>query len=260
MTFLTFEFETIAENSFVSAAAYFVAHPPMITVGAAQGAADISFIGLFLQAHIIVQLVMIGLLVASVWSWAIIFEKIVAFKKLQQEKQNFERQFWSGQSLEDLYGFLSQRVTTGMGAVFVSAMREWKRSVDPNAKLLPGVQMRIEKVMDVSIARELDRLESRLMFLATVGSTAPFIGLFGTVWGIMTSFQAIANSKNTSLAVVAPGIAEALFATALGLLAAIPAVIFYNRFSHEVSRYSQQLEGFADEFSAMLSHQLDVQR
>lgn len=239
---------------------YFLPEAKILLAKAAPGTADISFIGLFWQAHIVVQLVMIGLILASVWSWAIIFEKFFTFKKLKREKQTFEQQFWSGQSLEDLYGYLSQRVTTGMGTVFVSAMREWKRSVDPNAKLLPGVQMRIEKVMDVSIAREIDKLESRLMFLATVGSTAPFVGLFGTVWGIMSSFQAIANSKNTTLAVVAPGIAEALFATALGLLAAIPAVIFYNRFSHEASRYSQQLEGFADEFSAMLSHQLDVRR
>ncbi|MEM7620579.1 MAG: protein TolQ [Pseudomonadota bacterium] len=233
---------------------------PNLVMAAGPQANDISFIGLFWQAHIVVKLVMIGLLVASVWSWAIIFEKFFTFKKIDKEKQVFEKQFWSGQSLEDLYGFLNQRVTTGMSAVFVAAMREWKRSVDPNVKFLPGVQMRIEKVMDVSIAREMDKLERRLMFLATVGSTAPFIGLFGTVWGIMSSFQAIANSKNTSLAIVAPGIAEALFATALGLLAAIPAVIFYNRFSHEASRYSQHLEGFADEFSAMLSHQLDVSR
>ncbi len=122
---------------------------------------------------------------------------------------------------------------------------------------MPGVQLRVEKVMDVTISREIERLERRLTFLATVGSTAPFVGLFGTVWGIMTSFQAIAVSKNTSLAVVAPGIAEALFATALGLLAAIPAVIFYNKFNSEVARYAARLEGFADEFSAILSRQID---
>ncbi len=150
-----------------------------------------------------------------------------------------------------------------MAALFVAAMREWKRSTEGESagarspKPMPGVQLRVEKVMDVTISREVERLERRLTFLATVGSTAPFIGLFGTVWGIMTSFQAIAVSKNTSLAVVAPGIAEALFATALGLLAAIPAVIFYNRFNSDVARHAARLEGFADEFSAILSRQID---
>jgi biopolymer transport protein TolQ len=149
-----------------------------------------------------------------------------------------------------------------MAALFVAAMREWKRSTeresgDKSGRPMPGVQLRVEKVMDVTISREVERLERRLTFLATVGSTAPFIGLFGTVWGIMTSFQAIAVSKNTSLAVVAPGIAEALFATALGLLAAIPAVIFYNKFNSEVARHAARLEGFADEFSAILSRQID---
>jgi biopolymer transport protein TolQ len=151
-----------------------------------------------------------------------------------------------------------------MAALFVAAMREWKRSTEreggeraPGTRPMPGVQLRVEKVMDVTISREIERLERRLTFLATVGSTAPFVGLFGTVWGIMTSFQAIAISKNTSLAVVAPGIAEALFATALGLLAAIPAVIFYNKFNSEVARHAARLEGFADEFGAILSRQID---
>lgn len=144
-----------------------------------------------------------------------------------------------------------------MAAMFVAAMREWQRSQDRPAGSFMGLQMRIEKVMDVTVSREIERLERRLMFLASVGSTAPFVGLFGTVWGIMTSFQAIAASDNTSLAVVAPGIAEALFATALGLLAAIPATVAYNRFSSEVSNQAARLEGFADEFSAILSRQLD---
>jgi len=144
-----------------------------------------------------------------------------------------------------------------MAALFVAAMREWKRSVEGNIRAMGGIQLRVEKVMDVTISREMEQLDRRLLFLATVGSTAPFIGLFGTVWGIMTSFQAIAASKNTSLAVVAPGIAEALFATALGLLAAIPAVIFYNKFNSEVARQASRLEGFADEFGAILSRQID---
>ena len=144
-----------------------------------------------------------------------------------------------------------------MAALFVAAMREWKRSFEGSPHSFAGLQMRIEKVMEVTIAREVERLEQRLLVLATVGSASPFIGLFGTVWGIMTSFQSIAASKNTSLAVVAPGIAEALFATAIGLVAAIPATIFYNKFAAEVNKQAQRLEGFADEFGAILSRQID---
>jgi biopolymer transport protein TolQ len=225
-------------------------------------AADISLIELFRNAHLVVQLVIVGLLLASIWSWAIIIEKLFLFAKTRKETGKFEQVFWSGQSLEELYQALAQRRNTGVAALFVAAMREWKRSTereggDRAARPMPGVQLRVEKVMDVTISREVERLERRLTFLATVGSTAPFVGLFGTVWGIMTSFQAIAASKNTSLAVVAPGIAEALFATALGLLAAIPAVIFYNKFNAEVARYAGRLEGFADEFGAILSRQID---
>ena len=144
-----------------------------------------------------------------------------------------------------------------MAALFVAAMREWKRTFDGGARSFAGLQQRIDRVMDVSISREVERLESKLLVLATVGSAGPFIGLFGTVWGIMTSFQSIAASKNTSLAVVAPGIAEALFATAMGLIAAIPATIFYNKFTSEVNKQAARLEGFADEFSAILSRQID---
>ena len=221
-------------------------------------AGGVSFIELFVQAHLIVQLVMAGLLLASVWSWAIIIEKLFAFRQARIEADRFEQVFWSGQSLEDLYTGLSRGRTIAIAALFVAAMREWKRSVEGNIRALGGIQLRVEKVMDVTISREMERLDRRLLFLATVGSTAPFIGLFGTVWGIMTSFQAIAASKNTSLAVVAPGIAEALFATALGLLAAIPAVVFYNKFSADSSRLGQRLEAFADEFSAIVSRQIDV--
>ena len=225
-------------------------------------AADLSLTELFRNAHLVVQLVIVGLLLASIWSWAIIIEKLLLYAKTRKETGKFEQVFWSGQSLEELYQALAQRRNTGVAALFVAAMREWKRSTereggDRATRPMPGVQLRVEKVMDVTISREVERLERRLTFLATVGSTAPFVGLFGTVWGIMTSFQAIAASKNTSLAVVAPGIAEALFATALGLLAAIPAVIFYNKFNAEVARYAGRLEGFADEFGAILSRQID---
>ena len=221
-------------------------------------ASDFSFLGLFLQAHIVVKVVMIGLIGASVWCWSIVIEKYLAFSRARSQTDEFERVFWSGQSLDELYLSLSQKPASAMGALFVAAMREWRRSIETAARPLPGVQMRIERVMEVTITREMERLERRLLFLATVGSVAPFIGLFGTVWGIMTAFQGIAASKNTNLAVVAPGIAEALFATALGLLAAIPAVIFYNNFSQSASRLAQRLEAFADEFSAIVSRQLDL--
>ena len=221
-------------------------------------AADFSFLSLFLEAHFVVKLVMVGLLAASVWGWAVIIEKTLLFARTRREVEDFERLFWSGQSLDDLYATVSQRHASATAALFVAAMREWRRSIESSPKPLAGVQHRIERVMDVTITREMDRLERRLLFLATVGSTAPFVGLFGTVWGIMTSFQSIAVAKNTSLAVVAPGIAEALFATALGLLAAIPAVIFYNKFAADAGRFAQRFEGFCDEFLAIVSRQLDL--
>ena len=224
----------------------------------APAAGGVSFIELFLQASPIVQVVMFGLLLSSIWSWAIIIEKLFAFRRARLEADRFEQTFWSGQSLDELYGGLSRGKTIAIAALFVAAMREWKRSVEGNIRALGGIQLRVEKVMDVTISREMERLDRRLLFLATVGSTAPFVGLFGTVWGIMTSFQAIAVSKNTNLAVVAPGIAEALFATALGLMAAIPAVIFYNKFSADSAQINQRLEAFADEFAAIVSRQIDV--
>ncbi len=220
-------------------------------------AADVSLWALFIQAHIVVKAVMIGLMIASVWVWAIVVDKTILYTRTRRQIDRFEQIFWSGQNLEELYQSLSSRPTHSIAALFVAAMREWKRTHEGGARTLAGLTERIEKVMDVTIAREVERLERRLLVLATVGSAGPFIGLFGTVWGIMTSFQSIAASKNTSLAVVAPGIAEALFATALGLVAAIPATIFYNKFSNEVGRLAQRLEGFADEFSAILSRQVD---
>jgi biopolymer transport protein TolQ len=218
---------------------------------------DLSLFALFWQAHWLVKTVMLGLMVCSVWVWAIAIDKTLLFARMRKGMDRFEQAFWSGQSLEELYKSLSSRPTHSMAALFVAAMREWKRSLEGQARSFAGLQMRIDKVMDVTIAREIERLERRLLVLATVGSAGPFIGLFGTVWGIMTSFQSIAASKNTSLAVVAPGIAEALFATAIGLVAAIPATIFYNKFASEVNKQAQRLEGFADEFSAILSRQID---
>ena len=227
-------------------------------IGIATGGSGFSFLELFAQANWVVKAVMIGLLIASVVSWAIIIEKWFSFRRARREADRFEQLFWSGQSLEELYSGMSRGKTFSMASLFVAAMREWKRSVEGNIRALGGIQMRVEKVMDVTISREMERLDRRLLFLATVGSTAPFVGLFGTVWGIMASFQAIAVSKNTSLDVVAPGIAEALFATAIGLVAAIPAVIFYNKFSADSARLAQRLEAFADEFAAIVSRQIDV--
>jgi biopolymer transport protein TolQ len=218
---------------------------------------DLSIFTLFWQAHWIVKSVMIGLMACSVWVWAIAVDKLILYARTTRAMDGFEQTFWSGQSLEELYRMVSARPNHSMAALFVAAMREWKRSFEGPPRSFAGLQMRIEKVMDVTIMREIERLERRLLVLATVGSAGPFIGLFGTVWGIMTSFQSIAASKNTSLAVVAPGIAEALFATAIGLVAAIPATIFYNKFSSEVNKQAQRLEGFADEFAAILSRQID---
>jgi biopolymer transport protein TolQ len=218
---------------------------------------EVTLWALFMQASLVVKLVMLGLLAASVWTWAIIVDKIMAFGRVRRRLDGFEEVFWSGQSLEELYRTLSEQKTTGMASIFVAAMREWKKSFERGARTPIGLQMRIEKAMDVTLAREAETLESRLGSLATIGSAAPFIGLFGTVVGIMTSFQAIAGSQSTNLAVVAPGIAEALLATAIGLLAAIPAVIAYNKLTADAGKLTARMEGFADEFSAILSRQID---
>ncbi|HEX2115006.1 MAG TPA: protein TolQ [Alphaproteobacteria bacterium] len=222
---------------------------------------DLSIWSLFLNADLIVKLVILLLVLASVWSWAIIFEKFFKLRRLHNQADEFEDQFWSGGSLEDLYDRIGSQPLDPMSAMFSAAMREWRRSVSKGlaaaGQMRAGLQSRIERVMGVTLGREMERLERYMTFLASVGSTAPFIGLFGTVWGIMHSFSAIASSKNTSLAVVAPGIAEALFATALGLIAAIPAVIAYNKISSDLTRYAGRLEAFSNEFGAILSRQLE---
>ena len=222
--------------------------------------ADMSIWGLFLQADFVVKAVMIGLLLASFWCWAIIFEKVRRMRRLRLQASQFEETFWSGGSLDDLFDRIGPRPVDPMSAVFSAAMREWRRSAVRSGRDSDGHQNlseRIDRVMQITLNRELDHLERYMTFLASVGSTAPFVGLFGTVWGIMNSFTAIAVSKNTSLAVVAPGIAEALFATALGLVAAIPAVIAYNKLSTDISRFAGRLEAFAGEFGAILSRQAE---
>ena len=217
---------------------------------------------LLINADIIVKGVILILVVASFWCWTIIFDKTIRFRRLRGLADRFEEAFWSGGSLEDLYDRVGQRPDHPMATIFVAAMAEWRRSTagshgNGGQGLTVGLHQRIGQAMQVALNREVERLERYMDFLATVGSTAPFIGLFGTVWGIMNSFQSIAASKNTSLAVVAPGIAEALFATALGLVAAIPAVIAYNKLSGDLSRYEGRLDAFSAEFSAILSRQLE---
>jgi biopolymer transport protein TolQ len=225
---------------------------------------DLSLWGLFMQADIIVKLVMLVLILASVWSWAIIFAKRSKIGGLNRKAKAFEDSFWSGEPLDKIYRRIKGSKPDPMLSTFSAGMDEWQAGIKnglPNRdNLQAGLRQRIERTMSVTINREMDKLERGMTFLATVGSTAPFVGLFGTVWGIMNSFSSIAASNNTSLAVVAPGIAEALFATALGLVAAIPAVVAYNVFSTGLDRYAGRLEGVAEEFHAILSRHLDAQR
>jgi biopolymer transport protein TolQ len=225
---------------------------------------DLSVVSLFLQADTIVKLVMVLLLLASFWTWAIIFDKALRLRRLRNQAKQFEEAFWSGGSLEVLFDRLETKAPDPMSAIFVAAMREWRRSAAKGLAATENMRMslqeRIERVMDITLGREVDHLERHMTFLASVGSSAPFVGLFGTVWGIMNSFASIAASKNTTLAVVAPGIAEALFATALGLVAAIPAVLAYNKLSGDISRFGNRLEAFAGEFGAILSRQLEEKR
>ena len=232
-----------------------------VTLGGSVGELDFSMLSLFLRADLVVKSVIIILLLASIWCWAIIVEKLMGMRKLNAGASKFEQIFWSGVSLDELYSRTGAQPKDPMTAVFIAALREWNRADTPgegDATARVSLSERIERVMQITLAREMDRAERYMTFLATTGSTAPFIGLFGTVWGIMNSFQAIAVSKNTSLAVVAPGIAEALFATALGLLAAIPAVIAYNKLSRDLDRYAGRLDSFAGEFLAILSRQLEA--
>lgn len=225
----------------------------------AAPSANLSLLGLFLQADIVVKLVMLVLLVASVWVWAIIIEKVMTLRRVNRAADQFEDEFWSGGSLDALYEREGMDPAHPMAAVFGAAMSEWKRTARIAGAEIgrTSVKERVERAMSVTIMREMDRLEQRMVFLASVGATAPFVGLFGTVWGIMHSFSAIAAMHNTDLSVVAPGIAEALFATALGLVAAVPAVLAYNKLTNDLARFAARLEGFAAEFSAILSRQTE---
>jgi biopolymer transport protein TolQ len=223
-------------------------------------AGGFNLVAMFLTSGLVVKAVMVLLLLASLWSWAIIFNKALALGALKRKAARFEKLFWSGQSLDELYQQVAPKTDHPMAATFIAGLREWRRAFengDPRESQVAGVKERIDKAMNVTILRETDGIERQLGFLATVGSVSPFIGLFGTVWGIMNAFSAIAARHDTTLAVVAPGIAEALFTTAMGLAAAVPAVIFYNRFVNEIGRYVNRLDAFADEFSSILSRQLE---
>lgn len=219
---------------------------------------DFSLLALFFRATFTVKVVMLMLLVASFWSWAIIIQKHIMFRKARGEASIFDRAFWSGEPLDELYEKIGPTPQGPSETIFSAGMLEWRRSHRQDGGLIAGAQARIDRSMDVAIAKESERLNGGLSFLATVGSTAPFIGLFGTVWGIKHSFEQIAISQNTNLAVVAPGIAEALLATAVGLIAAIPAVVFYNKLNADSERIISGYEAFADEFATILSRQLDA--
>jgi len=219
---------------------------------------DFSFLALFLRATLVVKLVLIVLIIASFWSWAIIVQKHLNFRKARTASTSFDAAFWSGEPLDELYDQLGNNPEGPSETIFSAGMLEWRRSHRDDGGLIAGGQARIDRSMDVAIAKEVEELNGGLSFLATVGSTAPFVGLFGTVWGIKNAFEEIAIQQNTNLAVVAPGIAEALLATGIGLLAAIPAVVFYNKLTADSERIVSGYEAFADEFATILSRQLDA--
>ncbi|MBN2905143.1 MAG: protein TolQ [Rhodobacteraceae bacterium] len=219
---------------------------------------DFSLLALFARATFTVKIVMLLLIISSFWSWSIIIQKLIAYRQASSESGVFDAAFWSGEPLDELFEKIGPDPQGASEKIFVSGMMEWRRSHRQDGGLIAGAAARIDRSMDVAIAKQAEALNSGLSFLATVGSTAPFVGLFGTVWGIKHAFEQIALQQNTNLAVVAPGIAEALLATALGLLAAIPAVVFYNKLSADSDRIVGGYESFADEFSTILSRQLDA--
>jgi biopolymer transport protein TolQ len=213
------------------------------------GSTDFSLIQLFLRADFIVKSVIIILISTSVYSWALIFDKYKLFKKIEKSTTSFEEKFWKSKSAESFYNSLSNREKDPVANIFQTAMAELIKTKNKSSAVQSA---RVSRIIEISADKEIKNIEKNFTFLATVGSTAPFIGLFGTVWGIMNSFQSIAISRNTSLAIVAPGIAEALFATALGLLAAIPAVIAYNKFNSEAKKYSGRIENFSKRFLSII--------
>lgn len=219
----------------------------------------ISIWGMFEHSDIFMKILMIAMVLASIWSWAIIFNKIKTFRRVKEQSKSFESKFWSGSSLDALYEKVGNRPTSPLAAIFASAMKEWKRSASRKELKNKGVnvQERIDKVMQITIDREAESLETHMIFLASTGSVSPLLGLFGTVWGIMDSFHSIGLTQNTNIAAVAPGVAEALLTTAIGLIAAIPALIAYNKFSNDIDRITNRMETFSGELSAIISRQIE---
>ena len=228
------------------------------TLATAAQEIDFSMLALFARATLTVKLVMVALMIMSFWSWSIIIRKHMMYRKARAEAAVFDRAFWSGEPLDELYEKIGPQPDGASERIFASGMTEWRRSHRQDGGLIAGAQSRIDRAMDVAISRESEDLNGGMSFLATVGSTAPFIGLFGTIWGVKHAFEEIAVSQNTNLATVAPGIAEALLATGIGLVAAIPAVVFYNKLNADSEKVIGGYEAFADEFSTILSRQLDA--
>ena len=219
-----------------------------------------SIYDMFAESDIFMKLLILGLIFASVWSWAIIFDKSMKFKRLRERMKSFEEKFWSGGSLENLFTAFQKSQPDPLSAIFVAAMKEWKRTfADKRRTSTLNFAERVEKIMHITIDKQIEKLETKMTFLATTGSVAPLLGLFGTIWGVMDSFAAIGATQSTNIAAVAPGIAEALLTTAVGLIAAIPALIAYNKFSHDIDHMAAKMETFSDEFTAILSRQIEVQ-
>lgn len=213
---------------------------------------------MFAESDLFMKALILGLLLASFWCWAIIFDKVMTFKRIRERMKAFEERFWSGGSLDTLYNTYAKNPTDPLSAIFVSAIRELRRSVGEKSKINSTINLeeRIDKVMQIAIDKQVDKMETRMMFLASTGSVAPLLGLFGTVWGIMDSFNAIGATQSTNIAAVAPGVAEALFTTAVGLIAAIPALIAYNKLSSDIDHITKKMETFSDELSAIISRQI----
>ncbi len=213
---------------------------------------------MFAESDLFMKALILGLLLASFWCWAIIFDKVMTFKRIRERMKAFEERFWSGGSLDTLYNTYAKNPTDPLSAIFVSAIRELRRSVGEKSKINSTINLeeRIDKVMQIAIDKQVDKMETRMMFLASTGSVAPLLGLFGTVWGIMDSFNAIGATQSTNIAAVAPGVAEALFTTAVGLIAAIPALIAYNKLTSDIDHISKKMETFSDELSAIISRQI----
>lgn len=220
---------------------------------------SLSMYSMFMDSDLFMKVLILGLLFTSVWCWAIIFDKVATFKKIRSGMKAFEEKFWAGGSLESLFTAYAKSPKDPLSVIFVSAIQEWRRSMTERKKAHSAIKVseRIDKVMQIAIDKQVDKMETRMTFLASTGSVAPLLGLFGTVWGIMDSFNAIGMTQSTNIAAVAPGVAEALFTTAVGLIAAIPAVVAYNKLTNDIDRMAQRMETFSDELSAILSRQME---